>query len=100
MIGEDPQATGGWKPADNGGKPAITRQQQVRGRRRCDINYGTFPSFYFFWGIEGANVFIGIFVEEDQMMQQQEGVPAGGDGMVDQFVDSEADQYLGGNKDF
>jgi len=30
----------------------------------------------------------------------KEGIPAGADGAVDAFVDKEANQYLGGNKNF
>jgi hypothetical protein len=30
----------------------------------------------------------------------KEGIPAGADGMVDAFVDKEANSFLGGNKNF
>jgi hypothetical protein len=40
-----------------------------------------------------------LFVEVNQFLTK-EGLPQGMDGAIDAFIDKEANQYLGGNKNF
>ena len=43
---------------------------------------------------------IDIVYAELNSFMSKEGVPQGADGAVDAFVDKEANQYMGGNKNF
>jgi len=58
---------------------------------------------------QGGNSFLGGLTQagEDGALNTglnsfmtKEGIPAGADGAVDAFVDKEANQFLGGNKNF